>query len=340
MRCFVRALLVSLAIVICAHMSQADDICAAASSGLLVEKETTAFFEQKAEFWRNTICGKDFETWNQVQQAGGTLSIGIPDVIDAKLGGNTNSGNYGERRHEFCHDESKSSQYEGAYFREVNKLSEKAPEIIRACKGFTAMIIPSANFRQFAIELNNNRDDNDRQITVRSLNLPNGVTCPGYTPGKVYDFHAVIGCNKPEAQTFQISGNTNRGPIGAVDVPGKDDAMAAIQQKISALAAESDNLRTDLQKVKSSLVFSRLFTLVEAGNVNKSVPSKPVTVNSTDGFCFITHIKGAFAGDGESAAVSPGNPWQMATGTANPDKNYTPEIGAYCLKFNPPFSNN
>jgi hypothetical protein len=210
---------------------------------------------QNFHYIQSTICSDTTLTKDQADQrtfaSGGTYMQAISGFLN--LGDQHKS--FEEQRTIFCSMSLDTATASSTAIQYSRVVSQAAAATIKAClemPGFHAVVVPSTNHQAFTIEMKNVQGGNP-SITVTKLHLSAGQCDLKQLPANLKSSEGHIACSKPEKETIQVSMDTDKGGLSAIDVYGTDKILPDLQNQVKVLADKVSALES-----KPSLRFERI----------------------------------------------------------------------------------
>jgi hypothetical protein len=241
------------AILVCAAQAQAADICSAILANGTYDKSETYTTNANFNLVYNTLCKGSVETYQDATSSSGNLGVSIIDVLDAAIGGSTNSTNYSQRKSQFCSLNFSSVSSNSTVLTKVQVASRIIASAWESCvlraTGFVSWVTVSKNLDAFTISMRNNGPLGVFQVYQISHPNVSGIVCDGNAQNATRDNPIAfqtrevnIGCTKPTTETIQISMDTSAGNLSPVDLPGTVAVLDDLQTQIKALQAAANVL--------------------------------------------------------------------------------------------------
>ncbi len=232
-----------------------NDVCLALIKAGIQDKQHTFTSTQAFAFAQQVYCFDQSMTFESASQNSANLGISLVNLIDATLGGSTNSSNFSARRTQFCSMSLSTFSNNAVVIQESQSISANAVNVLESClqsPGFSAVVIPSNQLNSFAIDIHNNAQG-DNSVTVTELSSqPIQVSC-NIKLNKPHSVPFSILCRKPPETTIQVTMNTNRGGLRPIEVLGTDRVLPEMQGDIRALASQVNTLSGQVQQQLSAI---------------------------------------------------------------------------------------
>ncbi len=141
-----------------------------------------------------------------------------------------------EQRRIFCSMNLDTSTHLALFTQSSRVISQAATAVMKSCfdsQGFHAAIVPSRNPESFAIRMTY-KGDGVTDILINKISAHPAITCDTPDNTTVHSGANII-CQKPADTTVQVTMNTDRGSLPAIDVLGTKDIDDDIQSQLKVL---------------------------------------------------------------------------------------------------------
>jgi len=251
------------------QLAAQQEVCANLFAQGYYDEHQTFSDQRSFKYVQSTICSDTTLTKEQSDDR----SLGSGGSYYAVITGFLNVGDkqksFEQQRQIFCSMNLDTATASAGYIATSRVVSQAATSVMKSCfdsHGFHAAIVPSKNPAAFAIKVAYHGDGNTDILIDNISGNPTKISCNVPT-NKIVHSGTNVSCSKDADQTVQVTMNTDKGSLPAIDVLGTKDINNDIQSQLKTL---TDRVAAVGQSSCLGCIEQSLLSELQFQNVNGS----------------------------------------------------------------------